>query len=265
MPTPLEDYLFDLQGYLLLKGAVSADHVARLNAGIDVLRPLGRREWRGGVYNEAGGGADGDALMNIFEAGEAFDELIDHPSWLGRVDRYVGAGCDGLFIDEAFALVRGPGTGTNLHSGGEHRRLRTQFRFHNGQFRCGQVNILLALTDIGPGDGATMVIPGSHKSNLPHPQFAEMARPGESLDDVHGAVELHCRAGDALLFVDCIAHGSARRVNPGERRILIYRYGPGVFAPRFGYVPRQALLDRLTPRRRKILQPIPPMYAPEER
>ena len=29
--------------------------------------------------------------------------------------------------------------------------------------------MLLALTDIGPGDGGTMVIPGSHKSNLIHP------------------------------------------------------------------------------------------------
>ena len=29
--------------------------------------------------------------------------------------------------------------------------------------------MLLALTDIGPGDGGTMIIPGSHKSNFQHP------------------------------------------------------------------------------------------------
>jgi len=28
----------------------------------------------------------------------------------------------------------------------------------------GTVNVLIAFTDIGPGDGGTMVIPGSHKS-----------------------------------------------------------------------------------------------------
>jgi len=33
-----------------------------------------------------------------------------------------------------------------------------------------QVNVLVALSDIGPGDGGTLIIPGSHKSNLPHPQ-----------------------------------------------------------------------------------------------
>ena len=37
------------------------------------------------------------------------------------------------------------------------------------------------------------------------------------------AVEVHLNAGDALLFVDCMLHGSARRVNPGERRIFIAR------------------------------------------
>lgn len=55
--------------------------------------------------------------------------------------------------------------------GGYRGAVGGQFRFTNGAFRCGQVNILMALTDIGPGDGGTMVIPGSHKSNLAHPDF----------------------------------------------------------------------------------------------
>ena len=37
------------------------------------------------------------------------------------------------------------------------------------------------------------------------------------------AVEVHLEAGDALLFVDCMLHGSARRINPGDRRIFIAR------------------------------------------
>ena len=37
------------------------------------------------------------------------------------------------------------------------------------------------------------------------------------------AIEVHLSKGDALLFVDCMLHGSARRTNPGERRIFIAR------------------------------------------
>lgn len=40
---------------------------------------------------------------------------------------------------------------------------------------------------------------------------------GMAVDDVDGAVEVFMQAGDALLFSDAIAHGSARRVNEGYR------------------------------------------------
>lgn len=138
--------------------------------------------------------------------------------------------------------------------------MRNQFRYVNGQFRCAQVNILLALTDIGPGDGATRVLPGSHKSNIPHPIFARSFDERREEDDeaVEGAIEVHLRAGDALLFVDAIAHGAARRTNPGDRRVVIYRYGPSWGATRHGFRYSDDLLARLTPARRRILQPIPP-------
>ena len=48
----------------------------------------------------------------------------------------------------------------------------------------------------------------------------------------------------------------------GERRVTIYRYGPLWGATRFGYEYSQALLDRLTPERRKILQPVAPLRGP---
>jgi ectoine hydroxylase-related dioxygenase (phytanoyl-CoA dioxygenase family) len=75
------------------------------------------------------------------------------------------------------------------------------------------------------------------------------------LDDVAEAKEVHMKAGDALLFVDAICHGSATRTNPGDRRILVYRYGPSWGNFRYGYQPSSELLERLTPERRRIVQP----------
>ncbi len=263
MPTEMEDYLFDLRGYVVLKNAIAPSLLKALNRAIDALPPMPKDGWLGHLHYCHYRDDANFHLQNIFEAGAPFEELIDHPAWLGHVHRYVG-GDDGLFIDEAFADLRGPGKATRLHSGAHKRRIRTQFRFHNDQFRCGQINVLMALRDIGPGDGATMVIPGSHKSNLLHPAFKipAMPRGPESLDDVEGAVEVFLDAGDAVLFVDCLAHGSARRVNAGQRRILIYRYGPHWGNNRYGYRPSDALLARLTPERRRIIQPLPPMYPP---
>jgi hypothetical protein len=260
----LDEYLFDLRGYLILKNALAPGHLAQLNAILDAIPVRECGQWHGWVHTHSFGGKDGTNFQQIYEAGEPFERLIDHPSWIGLVKHFVGgqnnfdATHGPLFIDENFANIRGPGEAIGLHSGGHEGTKRTQFRYHNGQFHCGQINILMALKDIGPGDGATMVIPGSHKANIAHPHYAQHAiKQGQatSVDDVAEAREVHLKAGDALLFVDAISHGSAKRINPGERRIVVYRYGPSWGFFRHAYRPSPGLLQRLTPERRQIVWP----------
>lgn len=260
MITDLDIYRFDLRGYLHIPGALSADEVAELNAGLDAIPALSPGEWHGYVHAHRYGSLDGLNFQQIYEAGEPFERLIDHPSWFERAKYFVGgegtfdSAHGPLFIDENFANFRGPGEAIGLHSGGHAGVKRCQFRYHAGRFMCGQINVLMALTDIGPGDGATMVIPGSHKSNFEHPHArSEDAR--VSVEAIEEAIEVPMAAGDALLFVDAISHGSARRVNPGIRRIAVYRYGPSWGNFRHGYQPSSELLERLTPERRRIVQP----------
>tara|TARA_R110002020_G_scaffold47707_26_gene135892 strand:- start:636 stop:1484 length:849 start_codon:yes stop_codon:yes gene_type:complete len=271
--TDMECYLFDLNGYLVIPGALGTEELADCNSTLDAFTGFVGSEFRGNVFahNDAAR-QEGIMLQQIYEAGPVWQRMIDHPSWFAKAVHFIGTddpeNFDGhhgpAFIDECFATIRGPGQALRLHSGGHVGTIRTQYRFHAGKFHCGQVNVLIALNDIGPGDGATMVIPGSHKSNLRHPQTVALDRRDEqtSVDGVAGAVEIHLKAGDALLFVDAIMHGAARRVNPGERRMTVYRYGPswGYFRHRF--VPSAALLEQLTPLQRKIVMPHqPPMVA----
>ena len=84
------------------------------------------------------------------------------------------------------------------------------------------------LMNIGPGDAATMVIPGSHKSNFRHPQ----RKGSRSVNGGDRRCQSRClNAGDALMFVDAIMHGSAERANPGQRRMaLLLRPELGAFA-----------------------------------
>ncbi len=261
MPTEMEEYLFDLRGYIMLKGALDKEHVAQLNAGIDSLLPMEPESWNGHVHRQDRGTGDLMHLQNIYENGEPFERLIDHPNWINHVNRFVG-GDDGLFIDESFVIQRGPGDGQQLHSGGHKRKIRTQFRFHNNEFRCGQINVLIALNDIGPGDGPTMVIPGGHKSNLMHPLYKQEDRKLGAVE-LEEAVPVYYEAGDAIVFVDCLSHAGGARTNPGFRRVLIIRYGPHWGHNRYGYRPSAELLERLTPERRQILQPIPPLLPPQ--
>jgi len=261
--TERDIFFFDLRGYLLLKGALGEAEVADLNRCIDDIGPLEPGQWHGYVHGHSyGAKSDGMNYQQIYEAGEPFEKLIDHPSWFGKVRHFIGS--EGnfdshhgpAFIDENFVNLRGPGQAIGIHSGGHYAAQRCQFRIRNGHFHCGQINVLMALTDIGPGDGGTMFVPGSHKSNFEHPDFATCRMgDGQSADGVEGAIEIHMKAGDALLFVDAICHGSAKRVNAGMRRIAVYRYGPSWGNFRHGYQPSEALLARLTPERRRIVSP----------
>lgn len=261
MPTEMEEYLFDLRGYIMLDGALDKEHVGELNAGIDALLPMEPGEWKGHVHRQDSGNGNQLHLQNIYENGEPFERLIDHAAWINHVSRFVG-GDDGLFIDEAFLIQQGPGPGQQFHSGGHKRKIRTQFRFHNNEFRCGQINVIIALTDIGPGDGPTMVIPGGHKSNLMHPVYKLQDRRLGNVE-AEGAIPIYYKSGDAIVFVDCLSHAGGPRTNPGNRRVLVIRYGPHWGHNRYGYRPSQELLARLTPARRQILQPIPPLLPPD--
>ena len=269
--SPEDEYLFDLRGYLVLKGVLDKDHVAGMNAILDEIvhlePPLAQGEWYGCVHGHTYTNNEGLNLQQIYEGGEPFERLIDHPGWIEKIKHFVGgAGTfdyhhGPLFIDENFANIRGAGEAIGLHSGGHTGTKRNQFRYRNGRFQCGQVNILMALTDIGPGDGATMVIPGSHKSNMEHPNFERHQMKSEvtSVDGAEGAIEVHLEAGDALLFADGISHGSSKRVNGGYRRIVVYRYGPSWGNFRLPYAVSDELLARLTPEQRSIVQPQRPI------
>jgi hypothetical protein len=271
IPSLLDEYLFDLQGFLIIRGALSQPEVQAANALIDQIpKSLPRAGWHGRVQREDHADHRGISYQQVYELGEPFEKIIDHPNYINYLLRFVG-GHDNYdrnmgpaFIDENFYNLRGPGEAIPIHGGGHDACRRTGYHYFNGRFNCGQLNIIFAFNDIGPGDGATMVIPGSHKSNVIHPAFLGpgMAERwtdhgGGSLEGISGAIEVHLKSGDAVIFVDALCHGSAKRVNPGLRRTAVYRYGSAWNRTRWGYEPSPELLARLNPFARSLVNSVP--------
>ena len=264
-PNVTDDFFFDLNGFLILEGAVEPDLLDELNREFDAFpTDMAMSEWHRGAQRHDYTPETGLELHNAVELGAPFERLIDHPSWIELLRHYCGeekSYVEGLFIDESIASVRTKGGHHPVHSGGFRGALRGHYAYEHGLFRCGQCNIIVALSDIGEGDGATMVIPGSHKSNLPYP-FQGDYHSGNRMDALPGAIPVYLKKGDALLFCDGLLHGGSSRTQTGERRIIIYRYGPIWGASRFGYVYDPEFLASLTPARRKILQPVAPILRP---
>ena len=261
----IDKYLFDLNGFIVIQNALNKSEVKACNKIIDKLKKLKHNEWEGYVHGHNYGGKEGLNLQQIYEAGKPFEKLIDHPSWINHMLEFVGG--DGtfdhqhgpLFIDENFVNIRGPGEAVKVHSGNHEGTQRAHYRYENGKFHCGQINILVALNNIHQGDGGTVIIPGSHKSNIKHPELNKFHKESngsfKTADGMTGAEEVYLNSGDALLFVDSLCHGSARRINKGERRVAIYRYGPSWGFFRNQYRPSKELLSRLSKFQRQIVMP----------
>ena len=273
-PTELEMYLFDLNGYIVVKNALKKSEVNACNKIIDKLKNLKNGEWQGYIHGHNYGGKEGLNLQQIYEAGKPFEKLIDHPSWIHHMLEFVGGkgtfdhNHGPLFIDENFANVRGTGEAIGIHSGNPEGIQRNHYRYQDGKFHCSQVNILLALTDIGEGDGGTVVIPSSHKSNIQHPEYKTNVMKKNkitSAETMTASKEIYLKAGDGLIFVDSLCHGSAKRVNKGERRIVVYRYGPSWGFFRHPYRPSKKLLKNLNTFQRQIVMPHEKILKPERK
>ena len=82
MVPDLDTYLFDLRGYVHLRGALPPEEVAACNACLDAIPRLEPGQWYGYVQGHTYGTLDGLNYQQIYEAGEPFERLIDHPSWI---------------------------------------------------------------------------------------------------------------------------------------------------------------------------------------
>ena len=270
----LADYLFDLNGYIVVKKAIDPADLQAMNQWVDDhwqyvegQRRQGDQNgaWIGQVETHTYSEADGCNFQNIIEGGPVFRKLINYPAWTDHCRRWINP-ANGLSIHENLLNVRGQGGYIGIHCGGATPVCYMTFRQENtGEWLVGQINVISALRDIGPGDGATTLIPGSHKSAMRHPMLNgqhQVYRSDDAAGNQVGMKELYLDAGDVLMFTDAITHGSAARTNPGYRRILLYRYSPRFLRSRFHYVPSRELLDGLDEEQRKIIQPIPPRFAP---
>ena len=269
----IEKYLFDLNGYIILKKAIGQDDLAEMNQWVDDhwehvegarrSNEEGSGAWIGNVETHTYSDADGCNFQNIIEGGAVFRRLINYPAWIEHCRRWINP-INGLSIHENLLNVRGRGGYIGIHGGGALPLFYLTFRQQNtGEWMVGQINVIGALQDIGPGDGATTVIPGSHKSAMRHPLLTEeVYRSDDAAGNQIGMKELHMETGDVLMLTDAMTHGSADRTNDGCRRITLYRYSPRYLRSRFHYVPSQALLESLDEEQRSIIQPIPPRFAP---
>ena len=103
-----------------------------------------------------------------------------------------------------------------------------RYEVRDGRIICDHTVMFPYLTDVRPGDGGLLVVPGSHKSMFERP--AEMFNNGvvETLDQLPPGVEnITPRAGDMLVMNELVTHGALPWTpRDRQRMILVLRYMP---------------------------------------
>ena len=226
-----ERYLFDLNGYLVLRQVLDAGEVAELNAGIDHHgEALNEREGSLAGGSEALAGTShrkdlGGMLGWERPWCEPFRRLLVHPVVKPFLEAILGRGYRLDHGPGLIAMDRGCEGGT-LHGGGVERAdMSEPYFFKADRIYTGLTVVEYLLADEGPGDGGVAVVPGSHKANLPCPRsMKDWERYQEHVVEVNG------KAGDAVIFTETLTHGTLPWTAAHERRALLYKFSPGCLA-----------------------------------
>jgi hypothetical protein len=229
--TETERYLFDLNGYLVIRGVLSEQEVSEINAAIDKAIPskdifakvghilTGHDEETTKLENtDPAQGAVGYYAGRFFDWGEPLRKLVGHDRLMPYLLELIGPM---VRLDHQFAILGAPTT-LPLHSGGTPYDPVHTYTFKNNRIYSGFTVASFALTDSPPGAGGFCCIPGSHKSNYPLPaDFSDIANPPDCV------VQVPLQKGDVVLFTEALTHGTLELKMFSERRVLIFLYGPG--------------------------------------
>lgn len=245
--TPAQRLHLDVYGYVIIENTLTADEVGRMREALQKLK----RDLidTGDPANAVVRGARFSTykphhvhFAHILEADPAILAYLTHPRLVAMAEEFVG-GAVRLEESEAIINSRAPDYDPSAPIRyGFHTGTRPDLGTYteNGLFHCNFVKTLTNLTDLGPDDGGTVVIAGSHKIKAPQAQIIACAYEDPSL--IHQVI---APAGSTLLFAESLIHATGQLRSDKERVIIIGGYTPPMFRAWPGQEPSQAFIDNL--------------------
>jgi ectoine hydroxylase-related dioxygenase (phytanoyl-CoA dioxygenase family) len=266
-----ERYLFDLNGYVVIRGVLTPDEVQEANAVIDnhahemVERSEGtglRNAVKGTkLYGSGPGRKDLGGVLEWGDESKVFRSILAHPRLVPLFHGILGKGYRMDHLPMALAQDQGA-EGFQLHGGtvdcgtGEYNPFLAYHCSNQGMIRSALLGCNVVLTDHNAGNGGFCVVSGSHKSNFKMPKGM---MDGEAYEEF--IVQPVTKAGDVILFSEGTVHGAKAWSADTQRRTCLYRftpatnvYGRSYFGHEGGGWPTK-MYEGLTTAQRAVLEP----------
>lgn len=236
-----QKYVFDLKGWLCLPGLLSEEQLETVRAHQmkflyerDALPP-NERDNHGGPSQIL---LDHPAVVGVL------NEILSHQS-LATED------CYGFRYDHTYTSHRKAGhdnfsphggAGFFNFSGSSHIYEMLPGRIHAGLSR-----VVWELNEVGPGDGATMFLSGSHKTAFPRPE--EVSRRDSDLWETYT-----CPAGSVVIFTEALCHTGDRWANTERDRLCLFTCYNTVNAKWGKGCPPPEVIEAMAPKRRTLFR-----------
>ena len=205
--TDEEKFIFDLDGYIVIKDVLTDDEVSEINTITDAKQKA----------KEAG-----KEFGPPSSWGDVFQSLIDQPKILPYLTEWLGPK---VRLDHDYAIFMSQGEQRGrLHGGDNGHEGDHWYKYRDGTIRTGLTVVTFFAAPAGPGDGGFTCIPGTHKTNY-LTSIPDEVRQFER--DAHYVMQPVAEAGDALIFTEALVHGTGKWTAGHQRRAYLYKYSPG--------------------------------------
>jgi len=242
-----ERYLFDLNGFLILRGVFSSEEVDRANEAIDKHVADIRERTDPKLRNTraktplAGDGVSGRKDLGGMLGWEKpycdpFREMLSNPRLVPYYNGLVGVGY--RLDHHPLVIVQDKGSEGFCMHGGTIDCSSGRFNQHlayncvNGVITSSLLGASLQLSDHNEGDGGFMIVRGSHKSNFAMPEG--MIHGEQYTEHIYQPVT---KKGDVVLFSEGTVHGAMAWKGEHQRRIALFRFAPPTMAYGRSYQP----------------------------
>lgn len=241
-------FAFDVQGHAHLRGALTPDEMAQYARWIDEAHNIDIAALNAAQPERLRHQLN-RPISRILDADPRFACFLDHPAVAPLLIECLGR--DYRHLDNELYFTY-PG----YEGGGWHRGVNAHPTGHvvDHRFICPMVKVFYCLSDVGPGEGEFVVVPGSHRAQFKVDMKGRVDLPAQHIfDDV--------KAGDVIVFNEALLHNGRPNSSQKTRKTIIINFGREDAGAWPGYEPAAATLEAVTPRQRAILTNAAPVWV----
>src|ERR1051326_5951146 len=205
-------YALDVSGYTILPSQVDRKELDLLRACAD--RALETARASGIQLKHTGTTAYYKAVRCMYCWGEACERLLEHEAVHALASRLMGNYqlWDMVVMNALPTPAGAKAATTSWHRDADGLLLGTRLPAYLWFFLC--------LDDATPENGATWVVPGSHRISSKHEPTAGRAWSGDNFENYPSRIQPCAKAGDFLVLDPTLLHTSGRNSTTQARRLL---------------------------------------------